>query len=772
MQYGANAPLNKVKQHPFTRNLPIFAGLNGFDGHLACCTIGPVRQIDELAILRCLNGSYRMQVAGIAKESPPMHPKRPQEIFQLFAATTVLPGVGAKLAAVLEKRVGTYVIDVLRHLPIGLIDRSARPSLATVPDGSIATVEVLVVKHDRPPRGVRRPWRVFCENESGTLELVFFHAHDDYIARLLPVGERRIVSGRVEWFQNRVQMAHPDHVVAPDKAASLPEFEPVYPLTAGLTPKTLRRAIGGAVERLPVLPEWIPAEIMEKHKWPDFATAMRMVHAPKSVADLLPTAPSRARLAFDELLANQLALSMVRHTAADATPGRCFSGNGTLTNKLLETLPFAPTGAQQRAIAEISTDMNQPKRMLRMLQGDVGSGKTLVALASMLQAVEAGSQAVLLAPTEVLARQHHASVNAMLAPVGIEAALLLGQGRGTAKSERDRVISGLADGSVNLVVGTHALLSESVIFADLGLAVVDEQHRFGVRQRVVLGQKGHGVDVMVMTATPIPRSLAMTAYGDLDHSRLDEKPAGRLPITTRVVPNERLSDVIDGLRRTLSPSAESPRVYWICPLVEESDKVDIAAAEDRHRGLQHTFPDLSVALAHGKMKADERDIAMNAFRTGDAQILVATTVVEVGVDVPEASIIVIEHAERFGLAQLHQLRGRVGRSEAQSTCLLVYQGPLSETASKRLSVMRETNDGFVIAEADLDLRGPGEFLGQRQSGMPEFVLADLAAHRDLLSEARVQARKMLENPTATKAQADMLLSLFERDTAVKFLASG
>ena len=700
-----------------------------------------------------------------------MHPKRPQEIFPLFAATTALPGVGAKLAGILEKRIGTHVIDVLRHLPIGLIDRSARPALDEVADGAVATFDVLVIKHDQPPRGVRRPWRVLCENETGQLELVFFHARDDYIMRLLPVGERRLVRGRAEHFQGRVQMAHPDHVIKLGEAATMPVFEPVYPLTAGLTPKVLRRAIMGALDRVPVLAEWIPETIIEQTEWPGFDAALRKVHNPESTADLEPTHPARARLAFDELLANQLALSMVRHRASDSMPGRCFAGTGELTGALRAALPFSLTGAQDRAITEIGEDQGGETRMLRMLQGDVGSGKTLVALMAMLRTVESGAQAALLAPTEVLARQHHRTINSLLAPLGQEAALLLGKGRGTAGAggKRSEIASGLASGGISLVVGTHALLSEDVQFANLGLAVVDEQHRFGVRQRIILGQKGTGVDVIVMTATPIPRSLAMTAYGDLDHSRLDEKPAGRLPIDTRVMPDDRLGDVITGLGRAL---AAGKRAYWICPLVEESDKIDITAAQDRHASLVRALPDQQVALAHGRMRAEERDAAMTAFRDGSAQLLVATTVVEVGVDVPEASIIVIEHAERFGLAQLHQLRGRVGRSDAQSSCLLVYHGPMSETASRRLAVMRETNDGFVIAEEDLELRGPGEFLGQRQSGVPEFVLANLSAHRDLLSLARSEAQRMLAAGNAAAAHRDMLLSLFERDEAVRFLASG
>ena len=686
----------------------------------------------------------------------------------MFAATTVLPGVGPKLAGILEKRIGAHVIDLLRHLPVGLIDRRSRPALGDVVDGSIATFEILVVKHDRPPPGTRRPWRVMAENETGSLDIIFFHARDDYVARALPAGERRIVSGRVDIRQGRVQMAHPDHIVDPDNKAEMPLIEPVYPLTAGLTPKPLRRAIEGALTRVPKLPEWIPDTLMAERNWPDFASAMRDVHHPQTGDDLLPQAKARSRLAFDELLANQLALALVRHAAAEAMPGRCFAGTGILTKALLDSLPFSLTGAQQRAIDEIRADQISEPRMLRMLQGDVGSGKTLVALFAMLHAVESGAQAALLAPTEVLARQHHSTINKFLAPLGIEARLLLGQGRG---GDRKSVINDLADGTAQIVIGTHALISENVSYHDLGIAVVDEQHRFGVRQRILLGQKGQGVDVIVMTATPIPRSLAMTAYGDLNQSRLDEKPAGRLPIDTRALPLDRLADVVARLRAAL---ASGRRAYWICPLVEESEKIDVAAAEDRFAALVNTLPEISIALAHGKMKAGERDDAMQRFRSGEAQLLVATTVVEVGVDVPEASVIIIEHAERFGLAQLHQLRGRVGRSDTASSCLLLYQPPLSETATARLDVMRQTNDGFVIAERDLELRGPGEFLGQRQSGVPEFTLADLAAHQDLLTLARTVARDMVgpDNRPVNQAQCDLLLSLFERDSAVRFLASG
>ncbi len=546
---------------------------------------------------------------------------------------------------------------------------------------------------------------MICENETGQIDLIFFHARDDYVSRMLPAGERRIVSGRVELRQGRPQMAHPDHIVRPDAPEEMPQIEPVYPLTAGLSPKALRRAIEGAMQRIPRPREWIAPAVMEQKNWPDFATAMDKVHHPENAEDLLPAAPARARLAYDELLANQLALMLVRRAASDSMPGRSFNGTGALTMALVKALPFRLTGAQKRAITEIAKDQTSESRMLRMLQGDVGSGKTLVALHAMLHAVESGAQASLLAPTEVLARQHHATINAFLAPLGMEARLLLGQGR-SGSAERRAIMDGLANGDVQLVVGTHALLSESVSFANLGLAVVDEQHRFGVRQRILLGQKGEGVDVIVMTATPIPRSLSMTAYGDLDHSRLDEKPAGRLPIDTRTLPLDRLGDVV---ARLGSAIAAGRRAYWICPLVEESEKLDVAAAEDRAATLARALPDVKVALAHGKMKSADRDAAMNQFRDGTAQLLVATTVVEVGVDVPEASVIIIEHAERFGLAQLHQLRGRVGRGHDASSCLLLFAPPLSDLATQRLDVMRETNDGFVIAERDLELRGPGNF---------------------------------------------------------------
>ncbi|HEX9447059.1 MAG TPA: ATP-dependent DNA helicase RecG, partial [Dongiaceae bacterium] len=548
----------------------------------------------------------------------------------------------------------------------------------------------------------------------------------------------------------------------------LQRLEPVYPLTTGLPAKTLRKAIAAALERAPALPEWIDPGVIQRESWPSWRAALVSLHNPEATADLAPQAKSRMRLAYDELLANQLALALVRQHNRHLT-GRASRGDGGLRAKVLATLPYQLTGSQQQAIAEIAADMATDNRMLRLLQGDVGSGKTVVALLAMLIAVEAGGQAALLAPTDILARQHFAGLQPLAAAAGIELALLTGRDKGKA---REAMLARLAEGEIKLIVGTHALVQEDVNFADLRLAVVDEQHRFGVQQRVALAAKGRGVDLLVMTATPIPRTLMLTGYGDIDVSRLTEKPPGRQPIATRTLPIERLDEVIEGVRRAISNGA---RVYWVCPLVDESELIDLAAATERHRHLQQIFGS-EVGLVHGKQKAAERDHTMAAFAAGDIKVLVATTVIEVGVNIPEATVMVVEHAERFGLAQLHQLRGRVGRGSGKSSCLLLYQSPLGEIAKARLSILRESEDGFRIAEEDLRLRGGGELLGNRQSGLPEFRLADLGAHGDLLAMARDDAKLILDrDPNLLSPRGEALrtlLYLFQRDAMIKTLRSG
>ena len=692
---------------------------------------------------------------------------RPEILFPVFTPVTGLPGIGPRLAKLVEKVAGPRIVDLLWLLPTGMIDRRHAPKLQDAEAGAIVTLKVEVGEH-QPRRNKRQPYRIVCTDETGSLLLVFFHAKDDYLKRTLPTGETRIVSGKLERYGDRLQMVHPDHIGTEEEFAELARVEPVYPLTEGLTPKTLAKAMAQALNAAPELPEWQDAAYLAKQGWPAWRDALAVAHAPRDRLDLSPQALPRQRLAFDELLANQLALALVRASQKKAR-GRPLAGDGALRRLVLDKLPFELTASQQTALQEISSDMAGEERMLRLLQGDVGSGKTVVALMAMLLAVEAGCQAVLLAPTEILARQHAATIGALVTTLGLKTVLLTGRDKGKKRSDK---LLALADGSATIAIGTHALFQDDVVYRDLGLAVIDEQHRFGVHQRLMLTGKGHGVHVLVMTATPIPRTLQMTAFGDLDVSRLSEKPAGRKPIATRAMPIERLDDVIQRVRRVVDDGAQ---VYWICPLVEESETGDLAAAEERYGSLSRLFGD-TVGLVHGRMKGPDKDAVMQRFVDGDIKLLVATTVIEVGVDVPHATIMVVEHAERFGLAQLHQLRGRVGRGEKASACLLLYAGPLGETARARINILRETEDGFVIAEEDLRLRGAGELLGTRQSGFPEFRLADIVQQTELLVAARDDARLILDRDADLAGERGralrILLYLFERDSAVRLLRSG
>ena len=692
---------------------------------------------------------------------------RPEILFPLFAPVTGLAGIGPRYGKLIERLAGPQVVDLLWHLPVEIIDRRFSPKIADAPAGAIATLTVTVDQH-QPPANRRQPYRVRCRDETGFLHLVFFHAKGDYLERLLPVGAVRVVSGRIEHFNNQTQITHPDHILEPAALARLKPVEPVYPLTAGLSLKMVQKAVDAALARAPALPEWLDAAWLAREQWPSWREAIATAHAPATAEDLLPSAPARRRLAYDELLASQLAVTLAR-AHQKRLPGRALAAPGRLRQRVLATLPFSLTGAQQRALAEITADMAAPARMLRLLQGDVGSGKTAVALLAMLDAVEAGAQAALMAPTELLARQHHATLTRLAAGAGVAITLITGREKGRV---REALLADLAAGETGIVVGTHALLEADVVFKDLALAIIDEQHRFGVEQRVELSAKSRAVDILVMTATPIPRTLMLAAYGDLDASRLDEKPAGRRPIATRTLPAARIAEVVAAVRRALAAGA---KIYWICPLVEESEESDLTAAAERHAELQQLFG-ARVGLVHGRMKGAERDRVMARFAGEGIDLLVATTVVEVGVDVPAATVMVIEHAERFGLAQLHQLRGRIGRSDKPSACLLLYTPPLGATAKARLGILRESEDGFRIAEEDLRLRGAGEVLGTRQSGLPALRLADLAAHADLLEAARRDAELILNRDPELAGPRGRalrtLLYLFARDQAVRTLRSG
>jgi ATP-dependent DNA helicase RecG len=691
---------------------------------------------------------------------------RPEILYPLFAPVTSLSGVGPRIGAAIGRLTGEHVVDLLWCLPSSLIDRRFTPLVADAPPGRIATLTIQVIAHN-PSSSPRLPYKVRCADKSGELDLVFFHSRPDYLRRILPVGETRVVSGRIEQFRGISQIVHPDHIAPLEKREELAAVEAVYPLTEGLGLKALSGAIRQSLALAPELPEWLDPELRKQRGWESWRAALVKAHTPDSPDDLSPANPARIRLAYDELLASQLTLALLR-TRRRALPGRRIAGDKRLRRKLRDALPFALTPSQEAAIAEIDSDLAENGRMLRLLQGDVGSGKTVVALFAMLNAVETGAQAALMAPTEVLVRQHLATLTPLAEAVGVRLAVLTGREKG---KTREHLLEQLASGEINMVVGTHALFQEGVVFRDLAFAVIDEQHRFGVRQRLQLADKGRNIDVLMMTATPIPRTLMLAAYGDLDESRLLEKPAGRGLVRTSAIPLARMGEVVGALRRALE---DGGRVFWVCPLIEESETLDLAAAEQRHAALTEVFGD-RVGLVHGRMKGPEKDAAMAGFAGDQFDILVATTVIEVGVDIPQANVMVIEHAERFGLAQLHQLRGRIGRGSREGACLLLYGQPLGDTARARLKVLRETDDGFRIAEEDLRLRGAGELLGSRQSGLPGFRLADLAIHGELLAMARDDARLVVERDadlvTPRGKALRVLLYLFERDAAARLFRS-
>jgi ATP-dependent DNA helicase RecG len=686
---------------------------------------------------------------------------RPDILNPLFAEVEVLKGVGPRLAKPLARLGLARAIDLLFHLPTGWIDRKAVTELDDADVGRIITVTVTPTDY-RMSGSARAPARVVARDAAGNVvSLVFFGGSSGWAKKQLPLGEAKAVSGKLDRYDQWLQIVHPD-VMTPEEAKALPAREAVYALSEGLTNKRLAALVVQALARMPDLPEWIEPSLLAKQGWPNWKDAMARVHA--DPADTV----ARARLAYDELFANQLALMLVR-ASSRARRGTPLQGDGQLRAQL--RLPYQPTGAQARTVAEIEGDMAQSAPMLRLLQGDVGAGKTLVALMSLLIAVEAGAQGALLAPTEILARQHFDSLSRLLAGVPVNLAILTGRDKGRV---REATLMGLADGSIDILVGTHAIFQEAVTYKRLGLAVVDEQHRFGVAQRMLLTQKAERPPhLLAMTATPIPRTLTLSQYGEMDSSRLDEMPPGRQPIETRVISDERLGEVVEGLARHLGAGNQA---YWVCPLVEESETSDLAAAEERAATLRMRLGD-KVGLVHGRMKGPEKDAVMDAFQRGELGVLVATTVIEVGVDVPNATLMVVEHADRFGLAQLHQLRGRVGRGEGRSVCLLLRTaGPLSETARARLALLRDTNDGFRIAEEDLRLRGAGEILGTRQSGEAAFRIATPEQTSELIETATQDARLLvdrdggLQGPRGQAART--ALYLFERDAAVALIRSG
>ena len=693
---------------------------------------------------------------------------RPEILFPLFGAITNLDGIGPKTGQLLSEAGISRPRDLLMTLPFSGVDRGQKASIRDIVPPAVATVEVTIGEH-YPPATRGRPYRIHVTDAQTTFQLVFFHARGDYLAKQLPTGQKRVVSGKIEVFDSVAQMVHPDHIVRPEEAMELPAFEPVYPLHAGITQKLMWKGTRAALGLAPDLPEWIDPKLKAKHEWPSLQQAFRDAHTPEATMDLSPHAKARERLAYDELFAHQMTLALAR-AVARRSKGRISQATGVLQAKVLGALPYAPTGAQRRAIDEIIADLASPMRMNRLLQGDVGSGKTLVAFMALLAVVEAGGQGVMMAPTEILARQHLDGLQGLAASAGVNLELLTGRDKG---AERAAKLARLASGKIQILVGTHAVFQKGVEFQDLRLSIIDEQHRFGVNQRMELGAKGEAVDVLVMTATPIPRSLALAQFGDMDVSILDEKPAGRTPVQTALVSTGRMDEVVEKLRRAVTDGRQA---YWVCPLVEESEFIDMTAAEERFKRLRAALGEGVVGLVHGQMPPAEKDAAMARFVSGETKVLVATTVIEVGVNVPNASIMMIERAESFGLAQLHQLRGRVGRGAVASTCLLLFQEPLSETGRRRLEILRETEDGFRISEEDLAMRGAGDVIGTAQSGLPRFRIADLERQAALMQIAQTDARKLLLDDPKLESErgkaARTALWLMEQDKAIRLISVG
>jgi ATP-dependent DNA helicase RecG len=700
---------------------------------------------------------------------------RPTALDPLFRSLHSIKGVGPQLSALLTRFFGApegqeaVALDLLMHMPSGFIDRRRMDGVARAVHNNVATLKLHIDRHQPPPRGKPHiPHRVFAHDETGDIQLVYFRAQGGWVEKLLPVGEERYVSGTIGFFQGEKQITHPDFVVEVGKFEDMPLVEPVYPLTHGLSSRVLIKLARQVLDSLPDLPEWIPDERLEQFKWPGFREGMRTAHAPETPDEAELWSPGRMRLAYDEYLAGQLALLIVRSQLV-APRGIARQFDGSISSRVEAALPYQLTEGQKLAVEDIRRDLAAPERMSRLLQGDVGAGKTVVALMAMAAMAESGAQSALMTPTELLAAQHFRTLKPICDAVGLGIVLLTGK---MSAAERRGVLAPISSGATHIVVGTHALFQSGVEFHNLGLTVVDEQHRFGVHQRLALSEKGALADLLVMTATPIPRTLVLTHFGDMAVSILREKPRGRQPIDTAVLSIGEYDRIVGRLQARIGEGAQA---FWVCPLVEESETLDVVSAEDRFAELQKVFGD-DVALVHGRMSAAAKQEAMDRFQRNEAKILVATTVIEVGVDVPNASIMIIEHAERFGLAQLHQLRGRVGRGSQRSACLLLYKEPLSLTATERLETIKSTEDGFVIAEKDLELRGQGDVLGTRQSGMPGYHLAVPDVHRHLLEWAHDDAKAaLMRNPGLAGEDGEAmrtLLYLFRKDLAIPLLRAG
>ena len=684
---------------------------------------------------------------------------RPKILYKLFSNIISLKGIGPKNAKIIERLCGKYVIDLLFHKPSTYIDRRNSPKIVDLEEGKIATIIVTIDSHS-PSFNKRMPYRINCTDDTGAISIVYFNLRGPYLKKIFPVGKQKVISGKFEKFNENYQITHPQHVVDLENLDNVKKIECIYPLTAGLTSKTIQKSINSALINLDPLPEWIPDDKIKGNNWPNWNEAIKKIHNPVNTSDSVNSL-FLERLVFDELLAQQLTIRLIKNKISH-TQGVPIKRNNKLIKRLEENLDFSLTNDQLKTIDEISSDQSKPNKMLRLLQGDVGSGKTIVALFAMMQCLENEKRSILMAPTEILAEQHFNTIAKIIDSMDLTCSLITSSTKENHNFKAD------------ILIGTHALFQEKVSFDNIGLVVIDEQHKFGVHQRILLNEKaGNECDVLLMTATPIPRTLELAAYGDTDISKIMEKPKNRKEINTKSINITKVEDLKESLNKIIS---KGEKIYWVCPLVDESEKLQLQSVNERLKDLRSYYSDYSVEIVHGQMQQEDKNSVMQKFKSGKVNILVATSVIEVGIDDPDATVIIIENAERFGLSQLHQLRGRVGRGEKISTCILLFNGPLTENAKRRIKIMKETNDGFKIAEEDLDIRGAGEILGSKQSGVPNFKLSNLDKHKHLLEEARETAIKTIKDDPQLKSPLGkaqrVLLHLFRNDVAIDYLKTG
>ncbi len=693
---------------------------------------------------------------------------RSNKINPLFSPILSLSGIGPKLDVLFQRLVGPRLVHLLWHLPYNIIKRKFINNIIEAEINSLITFKVDVIKHKPSYFSSKAPYKISCLCGDTPVTLVFFYARQPYIKTVLPEGESRFISGKLEYFKNTYQITHPSHIVEIDKLNTLKNIEPVYSLTAGLTHNIYIKTIDKILQKIPDLEEWIDEKIINKYFFNDWKNSLLKSHQPTSKDDLMESNIYRKRLAYDELLAHQLAIAIIRNYN-QKTKGIKFNQNLNLVFKCINNLPFKLTQSQKKAWKEIFEDLTSPHQMIRLLQGDTGSGKTVIALLSLIHAIDSSYQGVLMAPTSILAQQHFNNLSTILKPLNINILLLTGKDTGNSRLEK---LSLIKTGEAQIIIGTHALIQDDVSYHSIGLVVCDESHRFGVFQRLSLTNKGKKPNVLTMSGTPIPRTLALAAYGNIDQSRLTEKPEGRIPINTKSIPISKVNDLINRLTNKIETNE---KIYWVCSLVEESEELDLQAATKRFESLNRKFKG-KVLLIHGQLKEKEKENVMKKFQNEDYSILVATTVIEVGVDVPLATTMIIENAERFGLSSLHQIRGRIGRNNMPANCILLFKENIGELAKKRIAKMKETNDGFEIAEHDSLLRGEGDRIGKKQSGQPSFLIADLAFDKELLEDARKTVEFISNNDPKLENENGLrlrnLLHLFEKDVAIKTLLAG